>query len=69
MFIFLERLSRELFCLTIPVESISDITLLRLCLPYLMISELIKGKSIDIMLVEHFRILFVGREVIVPLPY
>lgn len=67
--IFLERLPRDLFCLTIAVESIGNFSLLRQRFPYLMISELVKSKSIAIVLVDHFRILFVGREVIVPLPY
>ena len=69
VFHLLERLSRELLRFTVPVESMSDFTLLGLRLSYLMISELIEGKSIAIMLVEHFRILFVGGEVIVSLPY
>lgn len=38
------------------------------CVPCFMVSELIKRKSISIFMVELFRILFVGGDIVVPFP-
>lgn len=59
MFNLLERLPRELPSFTVSVESIGHFTLWWLGFSYLVISKLIEGKSIVIVRVEHFRILFV----------
>ena len=64
-FIFLERLSWEMFGFAIAIHIVGDVKVgFGDCISCFLVSKLIKSKSISIFMVELFRILFVSGNIV-----